>query len=199
MSNLRNVFPKSHYDNWQSSKTWNKKENHASPICILRNKPLECITCLMFSLSDGGIISGERLCGGSRPLVSFWLIRWSARANCSRVSFPMSPMSHNSLGTQTNWAYIRVTIDTLGNSYFWWADGSFPPVIVGATAQGNQKGIEASHPCGDKNQCNDVMFCSTCLHALQSSVNPDYYPVTMQTQLLHFNMTLFIYPFYRSE
>ena len=49
------------------------------------------------SLSEGGIISGQRFWGGSTPLVSFWLIRCSASANCSLVSFPMSPMSQSSL------------------------------------------------------------------------------------------------------
>lgn len=79
----------------------------------------EWLTCLIFCLSDGGIISGERLCGGSRPLASFWFIRWSARANCSRVSFPMSPISHSSLRTNGHKLHKRIMIYTSGKDYFW--------------------------------------------------------------------------------
>lgn len=55
------------------------------------------ITTCRASLSDGGIISGESVWGGSVPLESFWLMRWRANANCSLVSFPMSQISQSSL------------------------------------------------------------------------------------------------------
>lgn len=48
-------------------------------------------------LSDGGIMSGVRVDGGSMPLVAFCWIRYMARENCSRVSLPVCLVSASPL------------------------------------------------------------------------------------------------------
>lgn len=40
-------------------------------------------------LSDGGIISGVNVKGGSAPFVVFCSIKYMAKENCSRVSLPV--------------------------------------------------------------------------------------------------------------
>lgn len=44
-------------------------------------------------LSDGGIMSGVNVEGGSMPLVVFCWIRYMAKKNCSRVSLPVCLVS----------------------------------------------------------------------------------------------------------
>lgn len=53
-------------------------------------------------LSDGGIMSGVRVEGGSTPLVVFCWIRYMARENCSRVSFPVCLVSASPLRRERN-------------------------------------------------------------------------------------------------
>ena len=48
--------------------------------------------------SDGGIMSGVRLCGGSVPWLTFCWIRYMARENCSRLSLPICLVSARPLG-----------------------------------------------------------------------------------------------------
>lgn len=156
-----------------------KTEIQSSPTSILGNKLAKCLTCLMFSLSDGGIISGERLCGGSRPLLSFWLIRWSARANCSRVSFPMSPMSHSSLGRYTDGPYIRVNDRHLGQRLFLMGRRIIA-AIAGAAAPAIKKGCRRVIHVEIKINAVTWMCFSLRLHALQSCESHVYYTESVQ-------------------
>ena len=50
-------------------------------------------------LSEGGIMSGVMVWGGSRPLVTFCWIRYMARENCSLDSLPTCWVSARLLGT----------------------------------------------------------------------------------------------------
>lgn len=72
-------------------------------------------------LSEGGIMSGVRACGGSMPLLTFCWMRCIARANCSLVSLPICLVSARALqgkaGRQTedthsvNWIYTEHIVE----------------------------------------------------------------------------------------
>lgn len=55
--------------------------------------------------SDGGIISALRACGGSRPLLTFCWMKCMAKANCSRVNFPICRVSAKPLWTETQTSF----------------------------------------------------------------------------------------------
>ena len=58
-------------------------------------------------LSEGGIMSEERAWGGSTPLLTFCWMKCMARANCSRVSFPICLVSARALGAGREQQAVR--------------------------------------------------------------------------------------------
>ena len=71
-----------------------RSSNHALfvSVCVC-----ERLTGTGVPLSEGGIMSAVRACGGSMPLLTFCWMRCMARANCSRVSLPICLVSARAL------------------------------------------------------------------------------------------------------
>lgn len=64
-------------------------------------------------LSDGGIMSGVNVEGGSIPLVAFCSIRYIAKENCSRFSLPVCLVSASPLQTRRLLTLLKKTFNTL--------------------------------------------------------------------------------------
>lgn len=64
-------------------------------------------------LSDGGIMSGVNVEGGSIPLVDFCWIRCMAKENCSRFSLPVCLVSASPLQTRRLLTLLKDTFNKL--------------------------------------------------------------------------------------
>lgn len=64
-------------------------------------------------LSDGGIMSGVNVEGGSIPLVDFCWIRCMAKENCSRFSLPVCLVSASPLQTSRLLTLLKDTFNKL--------------------------------------------------------------------------------------
>lgn len=74
-------------------------------------------------LSEGGIMSAVRACGGSTPFITFCWMRCMARANCSLVSLPICLVSARALRTNQDTASESSPWGRPG----WWVQGPHSP------------------------------------------------------------------------
>lgn len=93
---------------------------HLIPFITKVDHISECVgpTGTGVPLSDGGIMSAVRACGGSMPLLTFCWMRCMARANCSLVSLPICLVSARALqGKPVSQHYRHIRLTQL-----FWAD-----------------------------------------------------------------------------
>lgn len=78
-------------------------------------------------LSEGGIMSALRACGGSTPFITFCWMRCMARANWSLVSFPICLVSARALRTnQDRASETRAWLRGTGRPGWWMQDPHLP-------------------------------------------------------------------------
>lgn len=80
----------------RGSKAWRYKYEKQQ-LCKILVALLTGTTAEAAILSDGGIMSGVSVKGGSMPLLVFCSIRYMARENCSRFNLPVCLVSASPL------------------------------------------------------------------------------------------------------